>query len=327
MNIKQPFVADISHWKEVADFKAITPRPYLMITKASEGVAFVDSKFIRFFAGMKEAGMLRGCYHFNRKAHDGALQALHFIDVVQSHIDDDTLLVLDVEEGGEGAAELKEWFDVVRSRFPNNRVLLYSRRNILEQITMTAAQKTYFRLIPTWVAGYPYNPDQYSEVPLFYIADPTRFGPPWLWQYSEKGQVEGIVGDVDLNWISPIFTTILGAPAEPPEIEEPMADITLTADLKTGNTSNLRTAAGLNATILLTLAGPLSIQGVGQKIQRDGYYWIQIVAPYAGWVALTTSYENVVIVPPTEPGVYLPSVLYIGMKPDGSDAEEYRKVA
>lgn len=218
MITKQPFVADISHWKEVADFKAISPRPFLMITKASEGVAIVDSKFVRFFAGMKEAGMKRGVYHFNRNTFDGAGQARHFLNIISDYITDDDLLILDVEEGSERPADLIAWFDTVRAARPRNRLLLYSRRNILESILLTTTQKAYFKIIPVWVAGYPANPDEYETVPNFYIPDPTRYGPVVLWQYSAHGSITGIDGDTDLNWISDTFYKILGGQTLPPEV-------------------------------------------------------------------------------------------------------------
>lgn len=74
--------------------------------------------------------------------------------------------------------------------------------------------------------------------------------------------------------------------------------ITLTADLLAGQTSRLRMFAGLNGGIIQTLTGPLHIQGTGAKVLVDGYWWIQVVSPVAGWVALTTSYGNVVYTPP-----------------------------
>ena len=222
MIIKLPAVYDISHWKEVADFNAISPRPVMMITKATEGTGFIDSKFVRFFAGMKQAGYLRGCYHFFRKAYSAATQAQFFVDIIKPHIDDNTILILDMEEGGESAAQVLAWFDHVRARLPRNHVLLYSRRNLLEALIMTATQKEAFRKIPVWVAGYPINPDQYTSVPNFYIPDQARFGAVVLWQYSDKGQVWGIQGDADLNWISDTYFQIIGGEPPPPPVEEPV---------------------------------------------------------------------------------------------------------
>jgi lysozyme len=220
--IKSPVCYDISHWKEVSDFNAISPRPYLMITKATESTWLRDSKFIRFFDGMKRAGYKRGCYHFHRKSADARAQALYFCNFIEPYIDDETILILDVEEGGETAEQLKVWFDVVRGIFPRNRLMLYSAKRILDPIVMTAAQREYFKGIPVWTAGYPFFPDELDTVPPVYIPDQSKFGAVVLWQYSEVGQVAGIEGDVDLNWISPTYQKLLGG-ASVPEEEEPMA--------------------------------------------------------------------------------------------------------
>jgi GH25 family lysozyme M1 (1,4-beta-N-acetylmuramidase) len=243
MITKEPPVYDISHWKDVSDFNAIRPRPLLIITKATEDVSFVDGDFVRFMQGIKDAGIHRGCYHFHRKAFDGGRQAEHFIRVVENHIDDKTLLILDVEEGDEEASSLWEWFETVRRRFPNNRLMLYSSRRILDTIGMTFAERVYFRFIPTWIAGYPFFPDDFQTIPNFYVPDPTRFGTPWLWQYSEKGQIEGIIGDVDLNWIDPILIGELGEPPDPlpPTTGDNMY-------FKASTTINIRSSAGVTST-------------------------------------------------------------------------------
>lgn len=218
MNIKTPPVYDVSHWKEIPDFKAITPRPFLVLTKATEGVSYVDPTFVRYMAGMREIGCHRGAYHFHRKMYDGRGQARHFLSVVNSYADDNTILILDVEEGGEDIGQLWAWFETVRANRPRNRLMIYSRKNILDPIQMSQGEADYFRRIPVWTAGYPGGVDDINEPPADYIPNQTRWGPVVLWQYTDSGRVTGISGDVDCNWISPTFAAILGGtqPGEEP---------------------------------------------------------------------------------------------------------------
>ena len=208
MIIKQPCCFDISHWKEILDFKLVDPRPTLFITKATEGTSIVDAKFPRFFAGMREIGVHRGVYHFNRKALDAVRQAQHFCNTIRPVVSSD-ILILDMEEGGEKAPQLWAWFEYVKRAFPNNLLMIYSTAGLLNAIAMTAAEKEYFRQIPTWAAGYPWFPDLFSSVPGGYIPDQSKWGPVYLWQYSEHGKVTGIQGDVDLNWISASLISLL----------------------------------------------------------------------------------------------------------------------
>jgi len=223
--IKEPPVYDISHWKIIKDFSAINPRPVLMLTKATEcypGTPFnniTDPLFAEYFAGMKAAGIARGAFHFFRKAYSALKQAEHFVNVVKPHITDKDILMLDVEEGGEKASQLWAWFHYVRSAFPNNICMLYSRKSVLDLIVMTQSERDYFKQIPVWTSGYPDNPDLLPSVPSWYIPDQTRWGQVLLWQYSEKGAVEGIVGAVDLNWMSPALQVILG------DIPKPQLDL------------------------------------------------------------------------------------------------------
>lgn len=205
---------DISHYKEVLDFSLVTPRPSLFITKATEAHAgsggylynHTDEKFLRFFDGMASIGVHRGAYHFHRKAYNPYRQAEHFLKVIsQVDILPTDFLILDVEEGGERASQLWAWFETVRKEYPDNPLRLYSTANLLKQIYMTEGEKAYFRKIKVWTAGYPFLRLDYStrtSVPSGYIPDQSKYGEVDLWQYSEVGKVTGIVGAVDLNWMS-----------------------------------------------------------------------------------------------------------------------------
>jgi hypothetical protein len=151
--------------------------------------------------------------------------------------------------------------------------MLYSRRNILEQIFMTAPEKDYFRRIPVWVAGYPNTPDNYDEIPSFYIPDQTRFGAPMLWQYSEAGVVCGIVGDVDLNWISPTFTQILGGTVLPQEEE------IMTARYEATSTFGM----AMRSTHQVSTTPPLGYIPANSRIHGDTLW----TAPGERWLLIT----------------------------------------
>jgi GH25 family lysozyme M1 (1,4-beta-N-acetylmuramidase) len=240
MRIKLPAFYDVSHWKEIADFTKVSPKPALFGTKATEGTTLIDSKFVPFFAGMNQIGARRLAYHFHRKALNPTDQARHFCKTVRPYITKQDILALDVEEGGETADQLQTWLEYVMGQFPVNMVWVYSRKNLLDPIPMflrsllpvlegrlvqehplnavqmSTAQREFFRKIPVWTAGYSANPDLYDSVPAFYVPDQTKWGPVWAWQYSENGVVTGIYGDVDLNWMSPNLIAWLGGSTTPP---------------------------------------------------------------------------------------------------------------
>jgi len=231
MRIKLPMVIDLSHWEQVVDWDDIEPRPVLIATKATEGNWYRDDTFLSYWAGMKFNGFPRMCYHFNRKSIPGQIQAKYFIDFIQpAGIVPDDLLCLDLEEGGESAKEIINWIAEVEMVFPHNRILIYSRKNILEAVTgavgalhpvwdlisMTETQSNRLRQYPTWIAGYPTFPDDFNELPAFYVPDQTKWGPVALWQYSPKGVLPGINGEVDVNWIAAWFHATLPDKNIPP---------------------------------------------------------------------------------------------------------------
>lgn len=234
MQIKLPTIYDTSHWKIVPDFALVHPRPLAVFTKATEGLSYVDNTFVRYFEDLKQDGIARGCYHFFRKAFSAVEQAEHFIQSVVNHIDHRDVLILDVEEGGEKASYLWSWFSTVRKRFPNNPYLLYSRKNILDPIVMTQAEKDYFKQIPIWTAGYPTFPDLYSKPPAGYIPDQSKFGPVWVWQYTDRGSVQGISGGVDCNWVDPVFAAMLEKVYPEPPVPQPYPKLRLNLILSNG---------------------------------------------------------------------------------------------
>jgi len=212
--IKHPPGYDISRYETVNDFNLIEPNPFLIITKATEGLTYIDPTFETYFGGIKSSNIRRGAYHFHRKAYNPIDQANHFYDTCFSTgLDNNDILVLDVEEGGETADQLEQFTKQLQAHC-DNKIIIYSRKNLLDPIEMTQEQRDFFIEIPIWTAGYPYNPDAYDSPPAHYIPDQSKWGAVWMWQYSDQGIVKGIDGKVDLNWLSPAIIDWLGVPPE-----------------------------------------------------------------------------------------------------------------
>lgn len=298
MIIKLPAGYDVSHWKEIPDFKLVTPRPALFITKATEaypgtGWNHTDDKFERFAGGMMEIGCTRGFFHFFRKALDARRQAEHFVNVI-SRIDilKSDLLILDVEEGGEKTSQLWSWMEVVRAAFGDNLRLIYSRANILNPIVMTEGERAYFRKIYTWTAGYPFFPDLYTAIPRGYIPDQTKYGPAVLWQYSAHGRVEGIVGDVDLNLITPEFQAIL-------ESRKTVIGETTMALLTGKCTTQAKVWKDVGLLQVGTVQAGQQVAGDAEKIV-SGEKYIRLTSPVFGWSKARWFSYSIVTTPPPE---------------------------
>lgn len=306
--IKIPPIYDVSHWKEILNFHLVSPKPVLFITKATEAApntgysGHTDEKFVRFFNGMMDIEVVRGAFHFMRKAVDPVRQAKHFVDTV-SKVDilPTDYLILDMEELGETAPRMWAWTDYVAREFPKNEILIYSRKNLLDPIKMTEAEKIYFRRIRTWTAGYPTYPDLFSSIPLAYIPDQTKWGPTILWQYSAHGRVTGI-------------TTELGAPTDvdlslaTSEFRAELGNRLIIGDIFMANFEGKSTyapakvweAPGKTQVDLIPVLGTFVRIDAEQTV--SGVKYVHLTYPTVGWSkAIWFKYAPVVVNPPPPP--------------------------
>lgn len=219
--IKLPPFYDISHWKIVTNWEEIFPHPLLMGTKATQGISYRDPTFPEYFTKMKDIVHCRRlAYHYFEKTMNPVQQADWFINYIEPYIDDDDILCLDFEQGGETAPNLWAFLDRVHQRRPNNQLMIYSRKNLMDPVVMNEAEKAYFKSIPTWPAGYPNDPSDFTSTPPGYIPDQSKWGPAWAWQYTDSGHVTGIDGDTDCNLMEPALIEWLGE-----EVPEPVEDV------------------------------------------------------------------------------------------------------
>src|SRR5947209_14311950 len=84
-------------WEAVRDMQVQNIRLGFAFIKATEGISNTDPYFRQNWKRAKEAGIIRGAYHFFIATKDGRAQAQHFIDKVPLETGD-LPPVLDVEE-------------------------------------------------------------------------------------------------------------------------------------------------------------------------------------------------------------------------------------
>jgi lysozyme len=155
------------------------------IIKATEGTDRVDPFFRRNWKKSKEAGMIRGAYHYFIHNKDGKVQAEKFIKAAELETGD-LPPVLDVEAIGRTKPadlrkEVKKWLMTVEEHY-SVRPIIYTNANFYDSYL-----SGHFDDYPLWVAHYlePYEP---------------RVNRDWtFWQHSEKGRVDGITSFVDFN--------------------------------------------------------------------------------------------------------------------------------
>lgn len=200
-------VVDVSKYQGDIDWAAaVADGVGLAICKATGaeiGSCFTDSKFERNFEGILHTGATRGCYHFLNGAMDGDKQGEYYLDAVHKaggFQKGDVIPVVDAEwpkEGGQNAKiEFVEGF-VYRMCASGLRCMIYTGPWWWDPLK---GDKTMFKGCPLWLAAY--------------VASLPKPPVPWdavaLWQYTDKGKVAGIVGNVDMNkLIAPVESLLI----------------------------------------------------------------------------------------------------------------------
>lgn len=182
---------DISHWNGSIDFNKVKKDGIdFVIIKAggSDKGFYSDSKFrTNYFEALK-AGLHIGCYYFvgkNCKSFaDGIADAERFIKIIKG-MKFDFPVVIDYEVGSrltrKGNTEAVVGFcSVMESKGYYVSIYASDISGFKEQLDISKLE-----VYDKWVARYG--------------TEPTYIKSYGIWQYSSKGSVAGIAGNVDLD--------------------------------------------------------------------------------------------------------------------------------
>ncbi|AZN99009.1 lysozyme [Mesorhizobium sp. M9A.F.Ca.ET.002.03.1.2] len=196
---------DVSHHQRQIDWRRVAADDVAFaVIKATEGGDHVDDAFDANLREARAAGLAVGAYHFFTFCRPGADQAKNFISVVPR---DQPLLppVVDIEFHGncprrpspeELQVELSAFLGPVEAAFGKTAILYVT----------DAAARAYAGQIagrPRWVRSLVLQPGHDD----------------WIyWQYHDRGRVDGISGDVDLNVLQGGQATLAALFAAPESI-------------------------------------------------------------------------------------------------------------
>ena len=172
-------------WDAVKEMKVKNIQLGFVFIKATEGIINTDPQFKRNWKKSKQAGMIRGAYHFFLATKDGREQAENFISAVDLE-KGDLPPVVDIEQTyGVNIAllkkELKKWLEVVEYYY-GVKPVIYTNVDFYSRYLGKE-----FNSYPLWAAHY-------------YQYNTPRVERNWdFWQHSEEGRVNGILSKVDFN--------------------------------------------------------------------------------------------------------------------------------
>jgi lysozyme len=177
---------DVSHYQSEIDWdKVASDSVNFAFIKASEGVEMKDEYFAVNWTGTKEAGIVRGAYHYFIPTLDPHVQANNFIAAVKLDTGD-LPPVLDIEQSNNLSKKqllggVRKWLTAIESHY-KVRPILYTNQNFYQKYL-----EDEFDDHLIWIARYGGN-------------TPSTDDQNWLfWQYAADGMVQGVNGDVDLN--------------------------------------------------------------------------------------------------------------------------------
>lgn len=201
MEIKEKGI-DISHWNTVNDFNAVKASGIdFCIIKAggSDKGFYTDKKFEEYYRRAKDAGLKVGAYYYVGKmfwgGKSGELDALRFREIIKGK-DFDYPVVLDVEnmdkkfqseitEATIRFCDMLEDFSYYVSIYGSD---ISTFKELVDVHRLGAYDK--------WVARYSSNPPSFVK----------DYG---IWQYSSKGNIPGIIGNVDLDYSFKDYRSIM----------------------------------------------------------------------------------------------------------------------
>ncbi len=183
---------DVSSYSGAIDWPAVRAAGAgFAIARATEGMDLADSSFDTYWPAMKEAGLVRGAYHFYVTEDDPEIQAQFFIDNVTLE-PGDLAPVVDIEVIGHdtqpGVADrLRTWLEIVEKHY-GIRPIIYTSPNFWnENLDDT------FGDYPLWEAEYE------VEAPTL-----PRGWQTWtLWQWKGDAEYAGVEKNADLDRANP----------------------------------------------------------------------------------------------------------------------------
>jgi len=177
---------DVSYYETSVDWNAAHAAGIdFAIIRVTDGTQYIDPKFPEYWAGARDAGVIRSAYQFFRPAEDPIAQADLLLSRMGPLQAGDLPPVIDVEVNGglstdQVAAAVRAWVAHVQAAIGRPPIIyagLYSWHDLTASADMTTS--------PLWVA-------QYTSAPCPDIPVPWT---KWLmWQYTSTGSIDGVPG-------------------------------------------------------------------------------------------------------------------------------------
>ena len=185
---------DVSKWQATVDWaKVAADGVKFGVARTSDGTTYDDKYFTANWQGMKNNGIIRGAYQFFRPDQDAVNQAKFMISKINKAGGlqaGDLPPVLDLEKNGglstsNVVKQVDKWIAYIQQN-TGRRPIIYTGSYFWDANAATTKYSAY----PLWTAHYTTK-----SCPLV----PNAWNKWAIWQYTDKGKVNGVSGNCDMN--------------------------------------------------------------------------------------------------------------------------------
>ncbi|MDR0186490.1 glycoside hydrolase family 25 protein [Prevotella brunnea] len=217
---------DISHyqgdvnWNRLRNAIIDTYPIRFVFLKATEGDSHLDAKFRENFFNSKEAGLIRGVYHFWSNQSSPRRQAYFFLAMAPL-VPGDLPPVLDVETKPTDLStedfqqNILTWLHIVEDKY-HVKPIIYTYYKFKDKYLSDSRFDDY----PYWIAHY--------------YVDKMEYQGAWkFWQHTDAGRLPGIKGYVDLNIYNGSYYDLIKMLIQKPmpvEVQDSTSDVPLFED-------------------------------------------------------------------------------------------------
>jgi lysozyme len=198
---------DVSDFQGTVNWQAVKNSGITFaFAKATEGTTFTARTFARNWSEMKRVGIIPGAYHFGHPGSDPVAQARRFAATVKNanggKFSGALQLVLDIEvTDGRSPAQVSAWI----VSFINEIKAQTGRPGIIYTGFFfwrdRAGNSANNLNCPLWLAAYVPESQLAHLIP--------RAWTTWtFWQYTDRGSVPGVSGNVDRDVFNGNLTTL-----------------------------------------------------------------------------------------------------------------------
>ena len=193
-------IIDISEWQGVIDWNSVVRDDVtLSIIRVQDGSSHQDLKYMENLQKCISAGGKYAVYAYFRgtSTSDAQQEARDFFERTQRVVankQQPVFYAIDVEsvEMGGNVSQMRAGIEAFMSQLntlgvPDHKIVLYIANHLYSSFNLNTA-----RAGAIWIPSYGQNDGS--------IVNSTKPTHPYdLWQYTSKGRVSGIIGNVDMN--------------------------------------------------------------------------------------------------------------------------------